>query len=178
MISLAGVCAEILAFGNAEGGVADLSQLQQIFASAENEMADREVDNRIRFAISYTISQLRNHLGALDAVAAVMEKDGSVADCVIAIESCTNVNGKGGLLGDYERRRREQFRTEKAGPLEQIFLGTAKSIDDDEDRYVVGRGGGARKETFRLTGDDPFYAALGLAFVFFIWACSGGLSLH
>jgi hypothetical protein len=32
------------------------------------------------------MSQLR-HLGALDALVSVMERDGSVAECVLAIES-------------------------------------------------------------------------------------------
>jgi len=29
-----------------------------------------------------------------------------------------------------------------------------------------------------LTGDDPFYAALGVAFLFYMYASLGGLSLH
>ena len=178
IVSVAGVCAEILAFGNAEGGVADLGQLRQIFLSAETEMTENEVENRIRFALGYTMSQLRRHLGALDAVADVMEKDGSIVECVEAIETCTNVNGQDGILGDYERRRRDAFRNEKAGFLERILLGSVKSIDEEEDRYVVGKQGGGRKQTFRLTGDDPFYAAIGVAMVFFIWASTGGLSLH
>ena len=35
VVSVAGVCAEILAYGNAEGGYADISQLRQLFNSAE-----------------------------------------------------------------------------------------------------------------------------------------------
>ena len=178
VVSVAGVCAEILAFGNAEGGLADLSQLRQIFASAEEEMDEREVDNRIRFAMGYTISQLRLHLGALDALASVMGRDGSIAECVLAIEHCPNISGQDGIMGDYELRRREAFRIEKAGIFEKIFLGGEKSIDQKEDRMVTGKGGGYRKEVFRLTGDDPLYLAGGLALAFALWASSGGLSLH
>ncbi|KAL7567538.1 hypothetical protein ACA910_000144 [Epithemia clementina (nom. ined.)] len=178
VVSVAGCCAEILAFGNAEGGAADLGQLQQIFASADKEITERGAENRIRFALGYTMSQLRRHLGALDAVAHVMERDGSVAECVLAIENCENVSGQDGILGDYEGRRREMFRNEKAGVIERLFLGGLKSIDENEDRYVVGKSGGYRKETYRLTGDDPFYAAIGVAVIFFVWASSGGLSLH
>ena len=46
VVSLAGVCAEILSFGYAEGGIADLSQLQQIFANAEPELNKRDKENR------------------------------------------------------------------------------------------------------------------------------------
>jgi len=178
VVSVAGVCAEILAFGNAEGGVADFNQLRQIFNSAEVELNDRDVENRIRFALGYTISQLRKHLGALDAVAAVMERDGSVAECILAIENCENVSGQDGILGDYELRRREVFRSEAASPIERIILGGDKNADTKDDRWMEGSGGGGRKEELRLTGDDPFYAALAVSIGFLLWASNGGLSLH
>jgi hypothetical protein len=178
VISVAGVCAEILAFGNAEGGVADLGQLREIFYSAEEEIPEREVENRIRFALGFSMSILRQHLGALDALAAVMARDGSVAECVLAIETCDNVNGQDGIMGDYELRRREAFRSEGLGLVERVFLGSGKNIDAVEDRLVEGKGGGSRKETFRLTGDDPFYLALAVAATFCVWASAGGLSLH
>jgi hypothetical protein len=130
---VAGVCAEILVFGNAEGGVADLSQLRQIFASAEEDMTDREVDNRIRFAMGYTISQLRLHLGSLDDLTSAMECNGSIVKCALAIESCDSVSGEDGIMGDYECRCREAFCQEKAGVLEHIFLGGDKNIDQNED---------------------------------------------
>jgi hypothetical protein len=124
------------------------------------------------------MSQLREHLGALDALADVMENEGSIADCVLAIETCSNVSGRDGIMGDYERRRKEKFSSEGIGLVERILLGGKKNADAQEDRLVEGRGGGYIKENFQLTGDDPFYAALCASFVFFVWASSGGLSLH
>jgi hypothetical protein len=109
VISLAGVCGEILSFGNAEGGCADISQLRQLFNSAEPKLDERAMENRIRFALGYTMSQLRQHLGALDALADVMENNGSISDCVLAIESCSNVSGQNSIMGDYERRRKEKI---------------------------------------------------------------------
>ncbi|GKY91923.1 hypothetical protein MPSEU_000163900 [Mayamaea pseudoterrestris] len=178
VISVAGVCAEILAFGRAEGGIADLSQLRQLFASAQVEMSEREVTDRIRFALGYTMSQLRRHLGCLDALAEVMERDGSVEECVYAIETCDNVSGQSSLVGtDYEVQRRREFRAKQVGILETVLLGD-KNIDSDEDRLVQGKGGGYKKQTVRLTGDDPLYAALAVATGFLLWASNGGLSLH
>lgn len=176
VVSLAGVCAEILAFGNAEGGIADLSQLRQIFYSADAEMNDRDVDNRIRFGLGFTMSLLRRNLGTLDALAEVMEKDGSVEECVLTIETCRVPPGA--IFGDYELIRRKRFREQVASSIERIFLGGARNADDDEDRMVEGKGGGYRKEVFRLTGDDPFYAAFAVSLAFLAWASSGGLSLH
>lgn len=178
VVSVAGVCAEILAFGDAEGGVADLSQLRQIFNSANEEIPEREVENRIRFALGFTMSQLRRHLGALDALVDAMERDASVNECVVAIEQCENVSGQDGIMGDYELRRRETLRSEGANLLEQFFLGNEKNIDTVEDRYVEGKGGGSRKQKLQLTGDDPLYLALAVASVFLAWASSGGLTLH
>ena len=177
VISAAGVCAEILAFGNAEGGYADLSQLRQLFNAAEPDLDEKAMGNRIRYSLGYGISQLRRHLGALDALVEVMERDGSVAECVMAIESCENVSGAT-ITGDYERLRREKIRSEGVGIVERVLLGGGKNADTEDDGVVYGKGGGERKKKFALTGDDPLYAAGAAALAFFIWASSGGLSLH
>jgi hypothetical protein len=177
VVSVAGVCAEILAFGNAEGGYADLSQLQQIFNSAQSDLTERDKENRVRWALGYTVSQLRLHLGALDDLADAMERGSTLAECIYAIESCKNVAGGDGVMGEYDRRRREKFRHEGVGLLEKIFLG-GKNADTEESRLIRGKGGGDKRQSFVLSGDDPFYAALGVALVFCLWACNGGLTLH
>ena len=46
VVSCAGVCAEIISFGFAEGGLADINQLQQILANAEPELSERDKENR------------------------------------------------------------------------------------------------------------------------------------
>lgn len=178
VVSVAGVCAEILAYGNAEGGYADISQLRQLFNSADQELDERAMENRIRFALGYTMSQLRLHLGALDALAEVMENDGSVAECVVAIETCPNVSGQDGIMGDYEQRRKEKFNAQGLGVLERVLLGGGRNADVKEDRLVEGKGGGYIREKFQITGDDPLYLALAVSSFFVLWASSGGLSLH
>jgi hypothetical protein len=182
MVSLAGVCAEILAFGNAEGGAADYDLLRKLLGASQSPISDREVENRIRFGLGFTMSILRSHLGLLDVVAAVMERKGSVADCVTAIENCKNVKGGDDEFTvsdnkdyDYELRRRKSFSNESW--MTRLW-GVTKSIDTVEDRLVIGKGGGSRKESIRLAGDDPLYAALAVALVFLLWASTGGLSLH
>lgn len=178
VISVAGVCSEILAMGNAEGGRADLSQLRQIFNSAQEEMTEREMDNRIRFALGFTMSVLRRHLGVLDELASAMEKDASVAECVAAIETCANASGQDGILGDYEKRRRDAFRANGLSVVERTFLGNGKNVDAVDDRFVEGPGGGFRKKGLAISGDEPFYLAIAVAGIFLLWASSGGVSLH
>jgi len=185
VVSVGGVCAEILAFGNAEGGYADLSQLRIFFAAAADSVmsddGDKKAENRIRYSVGYGITQLRRHMGALDALVEVMERDGTVAECVLAIENCPSVSGVGGLLGgssDVERTRRERIRMDGVGLLERFLLCGGKNSDAEDDGVLLGDGGGGRKARFVLTGDDPLYVAGALAFSFFIWASNGGLSLH
>lgn len=178
VISVAGICSEILAFGNAEGGVADLGQLKQIYNSAAIPISERERENRIRFALGYTISQLRRHLRVLDALVEVMERGGSVSECVFAIENCRIGSGPDDTTDGYEVRRRAALRSEGLNIFERVFLGDDKNIDAVEDRLREGVGGGGKKETFRLVGDDPLYAALAMSLAFLAWASSGGISLH
>jgi hypothetical protein len=178
IVSVAGVCSEILSFGNAEGGFADLGQLRQILNEAEPALDEKEMENIIRYSIGYTMGQLRRHLGALDDLIEVMERDGSVAECILAIEGCTNPSGASVMgIGSYEKTRREKIQSDGIGFIERFALG-GKNADMEDKGVVEGKGGGDRKQTFQLTGDDPLYAALATAGIFLVWAFSGGLSLH
>lgn len=215
IISVGGACAEILAYGNAEGGVADLLQLRRIYGAAassssnnekmgpdplgsfsddaterrlsrENKnrnggMDEREMDTRTRFALGHAMGLLRRHLDVLDALAETMERDGSVAECILAMEECSNASGIIQKGDDFEKMRRGRFRSEELGLggwIERTFLGGSKTIDVQDMEVIEGKGGGERKRRFQLTGDDPLYAALALAVSFFAWASNGGLSLH
>ena len=177
VVSVAGVCAELLLTGSAEGGVADLQQLSIILKEASAEtLTERDVRNKIRYALGFTMSQLRRHLGVLDALADAMDRGKSVADCVLVMETCTNMSGQTLTVPDYELQRRRAYR--EANWMERKLLGENKHLDAGENRYVEGKGGGSRKQTVRLTGDDPLYLALALSFCFLVWASNGGLSLH
>jgi len=176
-VSVAGVCAEILAYGTAEGGFADFAQLRELFQSAEPELGEGEMDNRVRYSLGFVMGQLRRHLGALDALVEVMERDGDVAECVLAIETCKNVSGAS-VVGDYEKMRRDSLQKDGVGIVERFVLGSDKSINGDDKMVKEGKGGGDRKQKFELTGDDPLYAALAATAAFVVWASAGGLSLH
>eukprot|EP00979_Chaetoceros_neogracilis_P001951 scaffold349_cov267-Chaetoceros_neogracile.AAC.46 len=177
VVSVAGVCSEILGFGNAEGGFADLAQLRVLFSSADPELSEKDMENRIRFAIGFGMGQLRRNLGALDALVEAMENNASVEECVLAIETCDNVSGAT-VVGNYEKIRRTKIQREGVGFVERLLLGAGKNADTQDDSVIEGKGGGDKKQTFQLTGDDPFYAALGVAFLFYMYASLGGLSLH
>jgi len=167
VVSVAGVCAEILAFGDAEGGYADFAQLRQLFNSAQSELDEKDMEKRIRYALGYTMCQMRLHLGVLDSLADEMERGASVANCVLAIENCENVSGNDdGMVDEYDTIRQEKFRAENTGFLEKLFL-EGKNSESEKTQLIEGIGGGSKKESFKITGDDPLYYALAIAFFFF-----------
>jgi hypothetical protein len=131
--------------------------------------------------MGYTMTQLRLHLGCLDELAEVMNRSGSVAECVSVIESCTNVSGNDGILvDDYELLRRKEMKASTLGIFEKFLL-SPRDVDAEEDRLVQGAGGGYLEEKpkfIQISGDDPLYLAGGIACMFLAYAASGGISLH
>jgi len=119
------------------------------------------MENRVKYSISFGISQLKLNLGVLDDLVEAMERDLSVADCCYVIEKSRNM----GVIsvGEYEIQRREKLKSEISF-FEKIIFNTGQ--------FNEGEGLG-----MRLEGDDPFYIAIGLASIFFVWASNGGLSL-
>jgi hypothetical protein len=174
VISVAGMVAEVLAFGNARGGRVDLEQLQQILESAESE------EQRIRFAVGFTFCVLRRHLRQLDALVGVMERGGSVPECIQAIEEeeeeekVVSSYSKDTLYDDdYEVRRRAAFRSQS-----RLWWERNEPHIDDETIGVRKEAENAGFPLFLLSGDDPLYLALAVATVFGAWASAGGISLH
>ena len=119
VVSLGGVMAEMIEFGDGEGGYADLSQLQGLLAAAEPPLEnDREEQDRVRWAAvqAYTILKL-NH-GALAALAEAIDRRETVPGCILAIEECLDPRGESeefaarradkprGILDGYLRRPR------------------------------------------------------------------------
>jgi hypothetical protein len=193
VVSVAGICAEIMSMGQSLGGSADLIQLRQLMTQGMDEpLTDREQNNVIRYAIGFCMTLLRQYVVALDALTDTMAQGGTLAECVAAIESAyftSNTNDRV-YTPEFEQRRRERIELASLqaspwGKLREFYDGKGdgvlrqKSIDIPENRYVEGKGGGERKQTpSRLQGDDPFYFAVAVAGFFALWASSGGLTLH
>jgi len=153
--------------------------------------------------MGYTMSQLRLHLGCIDNLVDVMDNDGTLADCVLAIEKCENRSGNddnnnniilnrydGSNYGsnnyhsnnDYDYRRRQKLKSElgffASMGIFQKFLFGPNNLDDgtiDGDDSAERRGA---LSNIQISGDDPLYLALGVACLFIAWATNGGLSLH
>ena len=96
VLSMAGVAAEVLACGDAEGGIADVAQarafMQRIAPNARAGQPSRArarvvEDDRIRWATLMALTLLQRHRSSLDAVVEVFEASGTVGAAMNAAEA-------------------------------------------------------------------------------------------
>jgi hypothetical protein len=83
-VALAGVAAEWLRFGRAEGGVADVAQLDALLRAAG--FTQKKADDQVRWAVLNVVALLRRHERAHGALAAAMSRGESAAACIGAVE--------------------------------------------------------------------------------------------
>ncbi|KAL3675031.1 hypothetical protein R1sor_024979 [Riccia sorocarpa] len=92
-IALAGVATEYLVYGVAEGGVADINQLDGLMKILG--FTQRKADSQVRWAVLNTVSILRRHLNLHSKLADYMTAGKSVLECVGLIEeelaNCSNI---------------------------------------------------------------------------------------
>eukprot|EP00252_Welwitschia_mirabilis_P003028 TRINITY_DN1307_c0_g1_i5.p1 TRINITY_DN1307_c0_g1~~TRINITY_DN1307_c0_g1_i5.p1 ORF type:complete len:131 (-),score=31.78 TRINITY_DN1307_c0_g1_i5:618-1010(-) len=84
-IALAGVATEYLLFGFAEGGLADIRQLDNLLKGLS--FTQKKAQSLVRWAVLNTITLLRRHQAARSKLADAMSCGKSVGECVYVIES-------------------------------------------------------------------------------------------
>ncbi|KAL6850492.1 hypothetical protein ACP4OV_021119 [Aristida adscensionis] len=83
-IALAGVATEYLLYGVAEGGLADINQLDGLFKSLG--FTQKKADSQVRWAVLNTVLMLRRHEKARSQLAEAMSSGKSVGSCIEVIE--------------------------------------------------------------------------------------------
>ena len=83
-VALAGVATEWLRFGLAEGGLADVQQLDQLMQALGFSQA--KADDQVRWAVLNVVSLLRRHAAVQDKLADAMSRGASVGECILVIE--------------------------------------------------------------------------------------------
>ncbi|EFN53352.1 hypothetical protein CHLNCDRAFT_25833, partial [Chlorella variabilis] len=83
-VALAGVATEWLRFGRAEGGLEDVRQLDRLLQALRFTQA--KADSQVRWAVLNVVTLLRRHERVHDALAAAMQRGGSVGECIGVIE--------------------------------------------------------------------------------------------
>lgn len=83
-VALAGVSAEFLKFGRAEGGLGDVQQLDALLRAIG--FTQKKTDGQIRWAVLNVTSLLRRHKRTHEKLAQAMAQGSSVAACIGVIE--------------------------------------------------------------------------------------------
>ena len=84
-VALAGVATEWLRFGRAEGGLADVQQLDRLLRALGFTQA--KADDQVRWAVLNVVSILRRHAKVQDKLAEAMSRGETVAECMAVIEN-------------------------------------------------------------------------------------------
>jgi len=167
VISLSGIAAELLTFPSAEGGDADINQLKSFLLNSNDTLSDKELENRLRYGLSFAVTQLRLHLGVLDDLTAAIEANASVEKCINIIETSNNIPIELSIA-EYETRRKANI-IDNIGVLDRLLF---------RDSFHNGKDDEKNKPIFDIDGDQPFYLALAISIAFYIYAINGGISLH
>lgn len=84
-VALAGVASEYLIYGVAEGGLADIQQLDNLLKALS--FTQQKADSQVRWAVLNTVSILRRHMLLHTKLVAAMSAGKSVGDCILLIEN-------------------------------------------------------------------------------------------
>ena len=88
-VALAGVATEWLRFGRAEGGLADIMQLDNLMRGLG--FTQKKADDQVRFAVLNTVTLLRTHSKVHDTLADAMMAGKGVVECIQVIEDGVDV---------------------------------------------------------------------------------------
>ena len=115
-VVMAGIAAEAMGNGQAEGGQADESALIQLLGSLDGGKAWDlpRIQNQARWAASQALLLLREHREPYEVLVASLEKGCSVGECIVQLEaSLTETFGRNGELPAETRLRVARARLEE-----------------------------------------------------------------
>lgn len=84
-VALAGVCAEYAKYGNSEGGLSDIQQLDQFFSALQ--FSQKKSDDEVRWATLNAMAIVRRHEGLIDELARMMGIGESTGKLISIIEA-------------------------------------------------------------------------------------------
>ena len=88
VLAMAGIAAEVIAYGGAEGGYTDVAQLRGMLNAASPPISrGKDQDDRIRWATLMALTMLQNERGSLDVLAKQFETMEDVGQCIRALEA-------------------------------------------------------------------------------------------
>ncbi|KAL3930496.1 MAG: hypothetical protein SGARI_004469 [Bacillariaceae sp.] len=97
IIVMAGIAAEAINYGRADGGAGDETALINFLLSLSGEWNDLTIRNQARWGALQAILLLREYKECYDALVDAMERGGSLAECIYAIENAGRMSNKAPL---------------------------------------------------------------------------------
>eukprot|EP00793_Prasinoderma_coloniale_P003649 PRCOL_00003025-RA len=88
-VALAGIAAEVMTFGRAEGGSADVAQLDGLLRALGFDQS--KATKQVRWAVLATVLLLREFKDVHKELALAMDRGASVSECIQVIEDRTDV---------------------------------------------------------------------------------------
>ena len=186
VVSLAGIMAEIRAFGQSEGGAADLGQLQEIYDRAGLD-AEAQLETT-RWAALQAFLLLKRHAIALetlvDAFVNENEENIPVTVAIAALENETDFlseedNTRWDSLGPLRQKRLQELRRRNRvlpNAVERLMAVQGSSLDDDDDSPVTYDRSPPKQSI--ISPEDVPLLAFGVTMCFLFYAINGGITLH
>lgn len=87
VVAMAGLAAEGLKYDKVTGQSADLFSLQRLINRSQPKIGNEQQQSLTRWAVVYACSLLKSHEKAYTALMGAMDKQSSVEECILAIES-------------------------------------------------------------------------------------------
>lgn len=85
-VLMAGIAAEAIRYGEAEGGESDVSALLELLTSLQPSWTAEQVQKQARWSVIQSVKLLRQHKRAFDLLAIAMKNGSGLGDCVDIIE--------------------------------------------------------------------------------------------
>lgn len=133
IVSMAGIAAEAVYYGEAEGGDSDMQSLLTLLTGLQPPWSAGEVRTQARWAVLEAVLLIRGYERAFEALCVAMRERKSLGECVLCIEDNIELTEQVGMKGGdgvSEEKRDERLLEEK----EKAILAELERIKRRVDR--------------------------------------------
>lgn len=132
VVSMAGIAAEAVYYGEAEGGESDMQSLLTLLTGLQPPWSGGEVRTQARWAVLEAVLLIRGYERAFEALCAAMRERKSLGECVLCIEDNIEIKEKAAVEGGdgVSEKGNERLMEEK----EKAILAELERIKKQVDR--------------------------------------------
>jgi hypothetical protein len=135
IILMAGIAAEALQYGRAEGGSSDEDTLISLLSSTVPPFAFDQIQQQARWAAVQALLLLKEHRGAYDELVAALKERKDLGHCIEGIDQQLS---RGPLPGDIRRKERRVSKADELrGMIEERLARASVKTAVEEDHIAV-----------------------------------------